>query len=535
MMSRTALLALLLGLSGCELAGEVAPPARTTLRVNLATKQLRFTWDPADGAASYRLLADPDGLGFMPLGADLTATSYDLGISVHRLDWPLARFKVQACNELGCTDSNEVDTARGMLAAIGYLKARNAGLHHHFGAAVAVSASGDTLAVGVPGEASSFAGVNPAQSDELAPDSGAVYVFGRGSGGWALQAHVKAPDARTGAAFGWAVSLSANGGALAVGAPYADSGRGAAYVFTRGESGWEEHGRLAATDPQAGDHLGWAVSLSGDGSALAAGAPDVAAGAGAAHVFIRGDGGWSEQSLTAPAPQPGSQFGWAISMKADGSALAAGAPGAASGTGAVHCFARSDAGYVPQGILEGSSAEPGGRFGHALSSSADGRSLAVGAPYAGAPGAGLAGAVYLFSRGEEAWALSLRVNAPNAAADDRFGAAVALSADGGALAVGADQEDGAATGVGGDASDDSAADSGAAYLFTRVEAGWYGQAHVKAWNTGAGDAFGYAVSLSGSGDTLAVGAIWESGGAVATDGERVHDDSLEQAGAVYLY
>jgi hypothetical protein len=377
--------------------------------------------------------------------------------------------------------------------------------------------------------------VNPAPSDELAPDSGAVYVFGRGSGGWALQAYLKASDALTGAAFGWAVSLSTDGSALAVGAPGADSGRGAAYLFRRGETGWEEQSRLAAPDPQAGDHLGWTVSLSGDGSALAVGAPDAAASAGAAHVFIRGDGGRSEQSLTAPAPQPGDQFGWAISMSGDGSALAAGAPGAASGTGAVHCFARSDAGYVPQGILEGSSAEPGGRFGHSLSSSADGGSLAVGAPYGDAPDAALAGAVYLFTRGEEVWVPSLRVNAPTAATGDRFGAAVSLSADGSALAVGADGEDSSAVGVGGAPGDDSAPDSGTAYLFTRVEESWYRQAYVKAWNTGAGDAFGYALSLSGSGGTLAVGALWESGAAVATDGTRVHDDSLEQAGAVYLY
>jgi hypothetical protein len=535
--SRAALLALLLGISGCELAGEVAPPAKTELRVKVAAKQLRFTWDPADGATSYRLLEDPDGLGFMPLGADLAATSYDLGIAVYRHDWSLARYKVQACNDLGCTDSNELGTSGGMLTAIGYLKAWNAGLHHHFGAAVAVSAGGDTLAVGAPGEASSVPGVNPEQSNELAPDSGAVYVYARGSTGWGLQARVKASDAIAGAAFGWSLALSADGSALAVGAPYAESGRGAAYLFSRGENGWEEQGRFAAPDASGGDHLAWSVSLSGDGSALVAGAPDAASGVGVAHVFVRGESGWSDQSLSAPAPHPGDQFGWAVTVSGDGSALAVGAPGAGSSTGAVDCFARSETGYVVHASMEGSSAEPSGRFGHALSSSADGQSLAVSAPYAGAPGATLAGAVYLFSHGEDDWALSLRANAPNAGTGDRFGAAVSLSADGSTLAVGADEEDGSAVGVGGDPGDgdDSALDSGSAYLFTRVQESWYRQAYVKAGNTGAGDAFGYAVSLSGSGDTLAVGATRESGAAVTGDGERVHDDSLEEAGAVYLY
>jgi hypothetical protein len=68
-----------------------------------------------------------------------------------------------------------------------------------------------------------------------------------------------------------------------------------------------------------------------------------------------------------------------------------------------------------------------------------------------------------------------------------------------------------------------------------VEAAWARQAYVKAWNPGAGDAFGGAVSLSASGGSLAVGAMREDGGLTGTGGERRDDDSLADAGAVYLY
>src|SRR5690606_35869461 len=56
-----------------------------------------------------------------------------------------------------------------------YLKASNSGEGDQFGRSVAID--GDTLVVGVSGEDSSATGVNGAQSDNSALDSGAAYVF----------------------------------------------------------------------------------------------------------------------------------------------------------------------------------------------------------------------------------------------------------------------------------------------------------------------------------------------------------------------
>ncbi len=50
----------------------------------------------------------------------------------------------------------------------------------------------------------------------------------------------------------------------------------------------------------------------------------------------------------------------------------------------------------------------------------------------------------------------------------------------------------------------SAADSGAAYVFTRTGGVWSQQAYLKASNTDASDQFGLAVAVSG--DTVVVGA-----------------------------
>jgi hypothetical protein len=62
-------------------------------------------------------------------------------------------------------------------------------------------------------------------------------------------------------------------------------------------------------------------------------------------------------------------------------------------------------------------------------------------------------------------ALDAHLKASNTQEVDRFGQRVALSADGGVLAVGAAGEDSAAVGNGGDQASNLSAESGAAYLY----------------------------------------------------------------------
>jgi hypothetical protein len=110
------------------------------------------------------------------------------------------------------------------------------------------------------------------------------------------------------------------------------------------------------------------------------------------------------------------------------------------------------------------------------------------------------------------------IKASNTSKDDAFGYAVALSGDGNTLAVGATNEDSAAkgvNGVNGDQKDTSMEGAGAVYIFARSGAAWAQQAYLKASNTGGPDVgyqFGYSVSLSSDGSTLAVGSTSEPSG-----------------------
>ncbi len=117
---------------------------------------------------------------------------------------------------------------------------------------------------------------------------------------------------------------------------------------------------------------------------------------------------------------------------------------------------------------------------------------------------------------------------------DRLGWAVRLSADANTLVISAPNEDSSSTGINGDETDNSALQSGAVYIFSRNETTWTQQAYLKANNAEAGDEFGYSLSLSDDGNTLAVGARLEDSNAKGINGNHA-DNSAIDSGATYIF
>ena len=340
-------------------------PSAPTLSLGFTTKQLQFTWTAATAATFYRVLRNPDGVsGFILNVAQVNApaTSANVDIAVHLENWAAARYVVEACNTTGCTRSNEVTITSGMLAAIGYVKASNPDINDWFGYSVALSGDSNTLAVGAYREDSSVTGIGGDQTNNLASEAGAVYVFVRSASGvWSQQAYVKASN--TGSAggilgdfFGFSVALSNDGNTLAVGAigessnatgiggNQADnsaSEAGAVYVFTRSGTVWSQQAYVKASNTGAGDSFGASVSLSSDGNTLAVGAyredsnatgvggnqaDNSATDAGAVYVFTRSGSTWTQQTyIKASNTNANDWFGLSVAMSGDGSTLAVGA------------------------------------------------------------------------------------------------------------------------------------------------------------------------------------------------------------------
>jgi hypothetical protein len=186
-------------------------------------------------------------------------------------------------------------------------------------------------------------------------------------------------------------------------------------------------------------------------------------------------------------------------------------------------------------------------FGRGLTISADGKTLAVGAPWERSAATGIdgdqddnsteaAGAVYVFVRDDQdMWSQQAYVKASNTDWLDHFGVSVALSSDGDTLAVGALGERSNALGIDGDQANNLASWAGAAYVFVRDgQNEWSQQAYVKASNTETNDAFGSKVALSNDGDTLAVSAPSEASSATGIDGPQAINGA-PGSGAVYVF
>ncbi|MCF6193372.1 MAG: FG-GAP repeat protein, partial [Kangiellaceae bacterium] len=398
-----------------------------------------------------------------------------------------------------------------------YIKASNAGAGDQFG--FSVTLSGDTLAVGAWGEASTSTGIGGDESNNDADGSGAVYVFTRSASSWTQQAYIKASNTALFDFFGWSVALDGN--TLAVGAYRERSnstgiggdetnndanGSGAGYVFTRSGNTWAQQAYIKASNSfgggpnGSGDNFGFSIALSGN--TLAVGAIREASNA-------TGIGG--------------NEF--------NNDAFA---------SGAVYVFARSGSNWAQQAYIKASNTEEFDTFGDSVA--LDGDTLVVGARNEDSNSTGIggdesnndaddSGAVYVFTRSASSWIQQAYIKPSNTGQLDSFGFSVALNGD--TLAVGAYNEDSGATGIGGDESNDTGnLNSGAVYLFTLSGSSWTQQAYIKASNTDADDRFGIRVALSDG--TLAVGASGEGSNSTGIDGGQ-GDDSIDDAGATYVF
>jgi len=476
-----------------------------------------------------------------------------------------------------------------------YIKAQIAGEGDQFGAAVAVSGDGNTIAIGAPMEDSGATGIDGNQSDNAADDAGAVYVYSPSGDSWAQQAYIKASNAESYDHFGNAVALSADGSTLAVAAYFEASGTtgvngdqtdnsrpqsGAVYVFTRSGTTWSQQAYIKASNTgelDDGDTFGYSIALSGDGDTLAVGAPSEdsgatgvngnqfdngAIGAGAAYIFSRTGGVWSQQAYIKAANTLNDMlFGYAVALGGNGNTLAVGSfdeRGCSNvingpydmkcgGTGAVYTFARSGSAWSQDAYLKAREQDRGDSMGVWVAISAAGDTVATGAAdedstttgvnaveagHSGRVGAEddrSSGAGYVFVREGTAWSQQASFKASNTGTTDWFGQHLALSGDAATLAVAAPNEDSAAKGLGGRQDDDSADQAGAVYVFGRSGGAWQQQVYVKGSNTEAFDEFGSAVALDQRGRTMVIGARLED----SNGGEA--DNSVMDGGAVYVF
>jgi hypothetical protein len=126
--------------------------------------------------------------------------------------------------------------------------------------------------------------------------AGAAWVFTRSSGVWTQQGNkLASTGAVRSARQGMSVALSADGNTAIVGGLTEDAGVGAASVFTRSGGYWTQDKKLVGTSAAP------SVALSADGSIVIIGVSNDNAGVGAAWVFTRHGGGSDYQEPSTPS------------------------------------------------------------------------------------------------------------------------------------------------------------------------------------------------------------------------------------------
>ncbi|WCL50545.1 putative Ig domain-containing protein [Leptospira sp. GIMC2001] len=408
-----------------------------------------------------------------------------------------------------------------------YIKSSNSNISDEFGYSVAIS--GDTIVAGAVNEDSNQSTItNGATSsgDNTLSNSGAAYVFRRSGTTWAQEAYLKASNANAADQFGNSVAIDMD--TIVIGSCAEDSNQttitngatssvdnssvnsGAAYVYKRIGSNWNQEAFIKASNADPGDSF-CSVSISSDtiavGSNLensnqttitngaAASLNNGMSASGAVYIFRRSGTTWTEEAyIKASNAGSNDQFGLHLDISQD--SLVVGSS-----------FEDSNQNFITNGSLASSD-----------NSSSD------------------SGAAYAFKRTGSNWAQEAYIKASNNESGDRFGIRVAIKSD--LAAVGSFREDSnqntITNGIG-SSIDNSVVNSGAVYIYKRNGSSWVQEAYIKASNPDMDDEFGKRLAISD--DTLVVGATFEdSSQATITNGTTASiDNSALNSGAVYIY
>jgi hypothetical protein len=311
------------------------------------------------------------------------------------------------------------------------------------------------------------------------------------------RAELASPDTAADTYFGWAVAISGN--TAIVGEVGADAWRGAAYVFVRRGGTWSQQAELTASDGAAGDAFGFDVAISGKTALVGACGHSVGGdgGQGAVYVFVRRGATWIQQAeLSAADGAYADGFGYTIATSGDTAVVAANGHmvGGNAGQGAVYVFVRHGATWSQQAELTASDGVAGDQFGFDVAIWGD--TVVAGAALHPVGGNADRGAAYVFVRHGATWSQQAEFT-PADGAGGYFGYSVAIS--GHTVVVGVP-----ASTVGGNEY------QGSADVFARHGPTWTQQAELTAADGGGGDFFGSAVAVVGS--NAVIGAVGRNNG-----------------------
>jgi FG-GAP repeat/Bacterial Ig-like domain len=285
-------------------------------------------------------------------------------------------------------------------------------INPRFGGSVAID--GNTLVIGAPNDIAS------------STNRGSVYIFLRNGSNWTMQQKLIPSDGRGGFEFGSAVAVDGN--VIAVGAFRGEVNgveRGSAYVFTNTNSTWVETTRLTDT---TGGEFGSSISVSGNTIVVGSRYGGVNfSGTGFAYVYVRDANAWPLQTrLIAADTAYGDRFGSDVEIDGDTLLIGADDNAAAGGVvrvGAAYLFTRTNGTWTEKQKFAVSSPKYG-QFGASVGISGD--KLIIGDSRVEVSGQSSQGAAYVFVKNGPTWSLQNRLTASDGQVADFLGTDVAI-------------------------------------------------------------------------------------------------------------
>ena len=500
-----------------------APPPAPVVSVGVSdTKQLQFDWASVPGVSTYELWfrAAPGATWVKYAETPAQRRIIRISVSVHLLDWRVARYRVAACNPSGCTNSDEVGVSDVALDAVGYFKQNYVGEGRWLGQSVALSADGLTAA----------AAFSQAANGEYA-DNGVIYVYRRASStaGWRFAARLKPSLFRSGSSGAYSgnnLSVNGDGTVVAFGRGGegigGGTGNGAVYLFRRDGTTWSQEKRLTGSGGEF-DAFGAELDLDDSGNTLAVwrhGTARFSPTYGVTEIYNRTSAGWMHAAtITLPAPNPYAPICNGLALSGNGQKLLRTCYTDSQPAVLVH----EAPGWAETArIYTGDNAEIDTNYDGTLFATRRGYQLA------------------------DVYRLQQNVWAPDSGSPLDFNidtdivspvnTSIAMSRDGKIIAAGDTDDQHGMRGVNyPPIPNDESGSFGSVYVWERKPSGWKLRRLMKpSFATESHSGYGHNVALGANGKNLIVGEAWNSSGALGLNGDP-SDTSAPNTGAVWLY
>jgi len=360
------------------------------------------------------------------------------------------------------------------------------------GAGAVGSSNQGTVAISADGSTAVVGGSNDSEG------TGAIWIFVRSGNSWTQQgAKLTGSDGIGAPGLGTSVAISADGNTVIAGGSGDNGLVGAAWVFTRKNGTWtQQGGKLVGSDCFGDPMQGASVGISSDGNTVAIGGDGDSYAVGAVWIFTRSAGTWSQSGNKLVGTGYGGKAsqGSALALSGDGQTLVIGSALETQDTAPVWVFANSS-GWKQQGnYLTGSGAVPDPHGSHTtVAVSHDGKTFVMGENQDNDQ----TGATWIFTRTSGIWTQDgSKLIGSGASGKAGQGGAVAISADGKTIAVGGDDDN---------------SDEGAVWVFQKTSGTWLQSGDKLVGAGGSTSALqGTSVALSGDGRTILSGGPGDS-------------------------